>query len=92
MISPDTPSSTTVGVTRSRTLPSSRKKAGGDDALGAELSGGMRRERGAEKRVLKKQRRVSGGGLTSAELSSVNPTANSTTSENTNVVTRTWGM
>jgi hypothetical protein len=84
MTSPDAPSPTTVGVTRSRTLPS-RKKASGDDTLGAE---GMRRERGAEKRVLKKQRRVSGGGLTSAELSSVDATA----SENTNVVTRTWGM
>ena len=66
---------TTVGVTRSRTLPS-RKKGGGDDTLGTDSNGG--RERSAEKRVLKKQRGVAGA---------TTPTTNT----NTNVVTRTSG-
>lgn len=73
------PISATVGVTRSRTLPS-RKKGGDIDALGTDSSGGGgRRERSAEKRVLKKQRGVSGGGTST-------PTA-----MNTTTVTRTSG-
>ena len=70
------PPISTVGVTRSRTLPS-RKKGGGDDTLGTDSSGGGKRERSGEKRVLKKQRGGSSG---------VNPTPTPTT---TNVVTRT---
>jgi hypothetical protein len=76
------PISTTVGVTRSRTLPS-RKKGGGDDTLGTDSSGGGRRERSAEKRVLKKQRGISGA--------TVNPTP-TTTNTTSNVVTRTSGV
>ena len=51
------PTSTAIGVTRSRTLPS-RKKGSGDDTLDSSA----RRDRALEKRVLKKLRRVSGGG------------------------------
>ena len=70
----------------------SRKKGGGNDTLGTELSGGVR-ERGGEKRVLKKQRRVSGGGLTSGPISTVNTIPSPTdTNTNTNVVTRTSGV
>ena len=79
------PISTTVGVTRSRTLPS-LKKGGGDDTLGTDSSGGGKRERSAEKRVLKKQRGVPGGG---AATPTVNPTPTPTTNTTTNVVTRT---
>ena len=82
------PISTTVGVTRSRTLPS-RKKGGGDDTLGTDSSGGGgKRERSAEKRVLKKQRGASGGGA--ATPANPTPTATTTTTT-TNVVTRTSG-
>ena len=79
--------STTVSVTRSRTLPS-RKKGGGDDALGTDSSSGGRRERSAEKRVLKKQRGVSGAAGGGA---AVNPTPATATTNTTNVVTRTSG-
>ena len=84
--------STTVGVTRSRTLPS-RKKGGGDDTLGTDSSSGVRRERSAEKRVLKKQRGVSGATGGGGAIPTVNPTPTgaATTNTNTNEVTRTSG-
>ena len=80
--------STTVGVTRSRTLPS-RKKGVGDDTLGTDSSSSGKRERSAEKRVLKKQRGVSGvpGGGTAIATT---PTA-ATTNTTTTMVTRTSG-
>lgn len=84
--------STRVGVTRSRTLPS-RKKGGVDDTLGTDSSSGGRRERSAEKRVLKKQRGPSGATGGGSAIPAVNPTptAAATTNTNTNVVTRTSG-
>ena len=84
--------STTVGVTRSRTLPS-RKKGAGEDNLGTDSSGGGRRERSAEKRVLRKQRGVSGATGSGGGIPTVNPTPTAAASANTttNVVTRTSG-
>jgi len=89
------PIAAAVGVVRSRTLPS-RKKGGGDDTLGLGMESSVRREKGTEKRVLKKQRRVSGGGMTGTATTTLSPTPNLNlnsnnlnTSTSTNMVNRT---